>query len=331
MRFHPPWYLRSPHIQTVLGSRLTQAQELTNTTFEANADTRTLNCSDGVRLQALTNHQLGTAPLVVLIHGWLGCADSTYIRRTAKHLANAGYNVARLLLRDHGDTTHLNQQMFHSARLREVIDACNQLAADHHQCAIVGFSLGGNFALRLGAHAHLDSRFQVSIAICPAVNPATAALAIDSGWFGYRWYFVRRWQQALRDKAAAFPEHYDFSQIEHLDTVAALTDYFATAHTEFSSAAAYYAAYQVTADTLNNAQRPLTLVTAADDPIIPVDDLRPLQQHRNVDYLELDYGGHCSFVNDLRGRSPLNLWLVEHLNQRFQQDTQPAGSMRDAS
>lgn len=321
MQFNPPSYLRSAHLQTVLAGRIARASQLTSASFESEAITATLTSRDGARLQALVNTHPDnpSAPLVVLLHGWLGDATSTYVRRCAAVLYQQGFNIARLQLRDHGDTAHLNAALFHSARLNEVLDACNALAQDYAKStepgAIIGFSLGGNFTLRLAATNQLNTHFQQCIAICPAVNPTTAAVAIDGGWFGYRWYFVRRWQNALTAKAKAFPELYDFSEARQMSTVAELTDYFVAGYTEFPNAAEYYRNYQVYPETLASTNHEVTILAAADDPVIPVADIRSLAQATPVRYLETAQGGHCGFINGLNGSSPVADWLATALSK----------------
>ena len=81
-------------------------------------------CGDGVRL--LLHHtppHSGGRGLVFLIHGWEGSANSTYMLACATRLWAAGYRIVRLNLRDHGASHHLNEALFHSCRLDEVIGA----------------------------------------------------------------------------------------------------------------------------------------------------------------------------------------------------------------
>ncbi len=329
MEFSPPWPLRSAHAQTVLASRLTRAAHLTTPEFEAAAKAETITCrdpksGDKVRLQALVNISYPQAPLVVLLHGWLGDNRSAYVCRTAALLHRQGYNIARLNFRDHGDTAHLNEALFHAARLAEVLDACNHLVETYAPApptnnghvgsnGIVGFSLGGNFALRLAGQPNLNTAIGHCVAICPAVNPTSAAWAIDNGWFGYQYYFVQRWQKALTAKAAAFPDIYDFEEAKNLRTVDALTEYFVAQHTDFSSVRSYYNGYQVTPATLQGANPKVSILAAADDPVIPVHDIRELAVAANAHYAETLHGGHCGFITDIGGSSPVPGWVAQQL------------------
>ena len=92
---------------------------------------------------------------VVLLHGWEGSAESLYVLSLAQQLYRRGFEVVRLNLRDHGETHHLNRELFHSCRLPEVVGAVRSAAAALPRPALqlVGFSLGGNFMLRVAAQA----------------------------------------------------------------------------------------------------------------------------------------------------------------------------------
>ena len=69
-----------------------------------------------------------------------------------------------------------------------------------------GFSLGGNFSLRVAIRAPdagIDLRKVV--AVCPVLEPANTMEALELGWFGFRQYFVRKWKRSLLAKEACFP------------------------------------------------------------------------------------------------------------------------------
>ena len=62
----------------------------------------------------------------------------------------------RLNFRDHGETHHLNRAMFHSCRIDEVVGARETESRQRFTArpfVIGGFSLGGNFALRVALRA----------------------------------------------------------------------------------------------------------------------------------------------------------------------------------
>jgi len=126
--FAPGFCFRNPHLQTFLGRskyRLKDTEALHRSSTPV-----ILPCGEGVRL--LGHHARrpeGTARgLVVLIHGWEGSADSTYILATAGYFYRRGFDIFRLNLRDHGESHHLNEGLFHGALIRETFQALRNIA-----------------------------------------------------------------------------------------------------------------------------------------------------------------------------------------------------------
>jgi len=131
--------------------------------LRAGAQQWLLDCGDNVRSQGfLTPARMREMPhgpacrhIAVVLHGWEGSADSCYVISLGAELLARGYDVLRLNLRDHGDSHHLNREIFHSCRLAEVVGATRAVAERFPaaQIFLTGFSLGGNFMLRVAADA----------------------------------------------------------------------------------------------------------------------------------------------------------------------------------
>ena len=311
----PPVLLRSAHVQTVISSRVAGRIRGDDALLEA-AERLVINCGDGVRLQAVVNDAGPQAQLIVLIHGWLGEADSPYLLHAARELHEAGYSVARLLLRDHGGTAALNEAMFNSARIDEVVTACNWLINRYgaRGAGLMGFSLGGNFSLRVGRNPARDPRLGGVLAICPVIDPAISVDMLDGGWFAYRWYFLRKWRRALREKQAAFPAIYDVEGGLALPTVGELTDYFVTRYTPFANSAEYYAHYTLRNEDFVGVDTPAQIVAAADDPVIPVDTVRSLQSRGALDVTITRFGGHCAFIEGFSLGSAVGRYAREYFH-----------------
>ncbi len=270
------------------------------------AITQDVCTSTGAVLRVRLNLHEYPAPLVVLIHGWLGCDESSYMLSTGGCLWRDGFATARINLRDHGDTSHLNEALYHSARTDEVVALIEALRKMHGQsgCAVSGFSLGGNFALRVARAISIPA-----LGICPAIDPAQTLRQIDDGPGStvYRSYFLRKWQRALVAKATAFPDHYDFSRAYALRSVSSLTDYFVRHHSEFRDTQSYFDAYDLTDKALDGVHA--TILIAADDPIIPRATFRKLPS--SVTIVETSTGGHNAFLKN----AALASWSDEFISQ----------------
>lgn len=265
-----------------------------------------LDCRESARLSGYLTPRRPDTPargVAALIHGWAGCHDSTYLYSMAARLHHDGYDVFRLNLRDHGGSHHLNRDMFHSARMGEVLDAVQaaRRLAPEGPLFVIGFSLGGNFALRValqGPAIGIDPA--LTIAISPSINPGATLQAIDRGPRLIRWYFLDRWRRTLAIKREAWP-HYDFSAYAGLDSFVAATRRFAADFTEYPSCEDYLAQYTLTPRMLMDAPSPIAILSAADDSVIPVGDFQGLSVRGSVVGADLTaYGGHCGFISDWR-------------------------------
>ena len=276
-----------------------------------------------MRLEARVSSEPTGAPLVTIIHGWLGDSGSWYVQRTARALTASGFRVACLLLRDHGGTAYRNREMFNSARLGEVLDACNALV---EQCSptsagIMGFSLGGNFALRLASHADLDRRLAACLAISPVIDPAATVRAIDTGWLVYRKWFVDKWRLALKEKQAAFPDEYrGLAGAMRLSTVAGITDYLVGRYLPYRDSNHYYSHYDLRGDGLANVRIGTHIIAAEDDMVIPGASYAEVTPNDHVELEMFRHGGHCGFLEDWRLNCYLDRASVDFFRARVGAD-----------
>ncbi len=240
--------------------------------------------------------------LVLTLHGWEGCSHSVYNLMLAKGLLAAGYDVFRLNMRDHGPNVGLNRGIFYSTLLDEVAVAAGRVAemAGDRPFYVVGASLGGNFALRLAANQahHPIPNLRQVIAINPALDPVRTSRILDRKP-PYRTYFRRRWLNTLRTKQRLFPDLYDFSPLEKMPLLWDMTEWLVRTYRpgDYAGAEAYFNAYAVRPDMLRNLTVPTTVLTAADDPIIPVDDFRAFPKSPMLRTLIQPHGGHVGYID----------------------------------
>lgn len=318
--FRPPLLLRNAHLQSALASFTPRQRHIARTAAAMLAASRTeiIDCGAGVRLLAEhtppLRHQTGR--LALLLHGWEGSAHSTYVVSAALHLADAGFRVIRLNLRDHGDSHHLNRELFHSCRLQEVLDAAGAVQGrfPDEQLFLGGFSLGGNFALRVAAQAPgAGLRVAKVVAICPVLDPRRTLSALDGGLPWYRTYFLRKWSASLERKRMVFPQLYDFGELSRFRTLREMTDYFVRHYTDYADLDTYLRGYAVTGPRLAGLAVPGEILLAEDDPVIPVEDAADLPRLPTLTVHCSRHGGHCGFLRDYRLRS----WLDDYLLQAF--------------
>lgn len=311
--FRPPRWLRGGHRQSLLtGLSLRRpAVERRAAPMRAAAREWLLDCGDGVRLQAwhsspVAHDRAAGRRVAILLHGWEGSADSLYLLSAAQELFAAGFEVVRLNFRDHGATHHLNQALFHSCRLPEVVGAVRavQNALQGLPVYLAGFSLGGNFALRLAACASAEGlQIARTFAVSPVLDPRRTMLQLESGSLVYHKYFVIKWSRSLRKKQAAWPGAYRFGPVMRSGSLSRMTAELVREHTAFPDMDAYLAGYAVTGERLSSIAAPATILTAMDDPIIAADDLRRLSFTGPLRVRLTRGGGHCGYLTSLSGSS----------------------------
>jgi len=277
-----------------------------------------LDCGGGVRLQCFRSSPgQGHGTPVVLLHGWEGSAESLYVLSLGQQLFDRGFDVLRLNLRDHGDTHHLNRGLFHSCLLPEVVGAMRALqsALGGKPLRLVGFSLGGNFMLRVGAEARAAGLDLARIvAVSPVLDPSDTLRALESGFVGYPVYFVRKWWRSLLKKEAAWPAHYDFTGLRRVRDLRRLTAELVRRFTDFGSLEEYLDGYSITGRRLLGLEAATTIITSLDDPIIPAGGLDRLARPPSLRVVVTHFGGHCGFLDRLTGPTWVERGILAELD-----------------
>lgn len=318
--YRPPWWLRNAHLQSVLGSSPMRRRHGQRRLADSGAVTTAhlIDGGDGVRLQGLHSAMPGVEPrgLVLLLHGWEGSADSSYMRLTAVQLLARGFEVFRLNFRDHGGTHHLNEALFHSNRIAEVVHAAVDVARRFplRPLSVAGYSLGGNFALRLALQAPAAGLPLMHVAaVCPVLDPARTMEAMETGLPLYMWYFERKWRGSLARKRALFPQRIDFDDRILALRMRPLTQWLVERHTQFGTLERYFDGYSIAGNRLAALQVPASILMAADDPVIPAGDFHALQLPDASRVEIAPRGGHCGFLEGASLDSFGERWVAQRL------------------
>jgi predicted alpha/beta-fold hydrolase len=321
----PPRWLRNAHVQSVLGSSLLRRRRGARALAATAAQTSEylVDGGDGVRLHGLHSTMPGSEPrgLALLLHGWEGSAESSYMRLTAARLLGAGFEVFRLNFRDHGDTHHLNEDIFHSNLIDEVVHAACDVtrrflpdAGPARPMCVAGYSLGGNFALRLALRAPAAGLDIAHVAaVCPVLDPSATMERMERGLRLYHWYFQRKWRRSLRRKRSLFPQRHDFDDRTLTQDMRRLTLWLVERYTDFGTLERYFDGYAIAGGRLAGLQVPASILTSADDPVIPVAGFRALQLPAHVQLEVAAHGGHCGFLENARLDSFAERWVGARL------------------
>jgi len=316
--FDPHPLARNRHFQTIVSSMKPHP----NPILQQTSKTLILDAGDGVRLQGYYAPQPQSQQvkgLVLLLHGWLGHAHATYILALGERLYQSGYSLFRLNLRDHGHTHHLNPGIFRSDMLTEVVNAAQRVSAldPDRPLHLVGASLGGNFALRIAWQQSQTALFRLghTIAICPVIDPHATTLALDNSPI-YLTYFRRKWRQTFKIKQQLFSDLYNFEAEIKSKSCMAMTERFIKRYSPYPNAQSYFRQYAITPAMLGRVRSPTTIITAADDPVVPVADFYPLRNVSPQVAISIQpYGGHVGFIDIFPYRHWLNQAVLSILKE----------------
>jgi len=287
--------------------------------LESNSTAHTLDAGDGVRLSCHVSAQADRpdAPTIVLVHGWEGSHESIYLHSLACHLYERGWQVVRFNLRDHGGTHDLNPEPFHSARMDEVFGGLRAIQSMLNcEFDLAGFSLGGNFVLRTAIGApEQQLRLRQVIAVNPAVNPQATTAALDRQKV-YLPYFMRKWRQTVDARTQAWPSGPDYADLLEDTALLSVTEKFATRYCGFASVEHYFEQYWLKPARFSTLEVPTTIITAANDALVPVSDIEQLANCNPCLQVEISpHGGHCGFVANWAMQSWLDPYIAEKLNR----------------
>lgn len=290
--FHPPLLLRSGHVATI-------AAALRPRPAAAWTRRERLELEDGDFLDLAWRRQ-GAKRLAVLCHGLEGSLDAPYIRGMAEALARGGWDVLAWNCRNCGPEPNRLPRSYHSGEsgdLRTVVDY--GLAGDSFtDAAIVGFSLGGNIALKYAGEAPPHPAVRAVVAISAPVDLASCAQALD-GRLGNRFY-LRRFLRTLTAKALAkarrFPGSLDAQRVRRVRTIREFDDCVTAPLHGFEDAMDYWTRAS-SLPLISRIPVPSLLLSAANDPLL---DTPCYPERLAADlprfYLEAPpWGGHVGF------------------------------------
>ena len=250
-----------------------------------------------VRLRRPSVAERGT---LIFVHGLGGSADSHYVVSTARVALARGWNVARMNLRNCGGTIEWATTLYNAGQSDDLDKVLAALEGLPRPFVVVGFSLGGNLSLRYAGASGDGSRADRFVGVSVPVDLEACLQAMEQpGNRIYDLFFTRKLCRQLHDverrrplPGPAQPRWWRIRALRQLDTLYTAPD------AGYPSAEAYYADASA-APLLPAARRPILMLSAANDPVIPA---AILEAHRGPYRLALSSrGGHCGFWRPASG------------------------------
>lgn len=239
--------------------------------------------------------------LLVALHGLGGSIESSYLKRFASAAVGRGYACLRLDLRGAGGDSADFYHAGLTSDLAAVLAAPG--LAGFSQVVLVGFSLGGQLALRWAGELESggDARLAAVVGVCSPLDLDLGAGAID-GWPNapYRAWILSGLRE-LADRVERFrPLPVDRAARRRIATIREWDARLVAPRWGFDSAEDYYRKVSA-AGTLGGIRRPSWIVLSANDPMVPPATVEAALTLASpaVEVGWTSRGGHVGFPPDL--------------------------------
>jgi predicted alpha/beta-fold hydrolase len=242
------------------------------------------------------------APTLLALHGLEGSSSAHYMRGLADKGFAAGFNVVLLNQRNCGGTEHLCGTLYHSGLTDDPAAVLRELIAEDgiRRVALAGYSLGGNLALKLAGDCGdtAPAELRAVCAVSPVLDLDACVRALERRSNAvYQWNFVRNLKKRMRRKARLFPDRFPLAALRSIRTVRQFDDAYTAPHFGFAGASDYYhraSALRV----VHRIRVPALVLTAADDPFVPVDSFADpaIASNPHITVRVSQHGGHCAFL-----------------------------------
>ncbi|MGQ0664738.1 MAG: YheT family hydrolase [Pseudomonadota bacterium] len=237
-------------------------------------------------------------PLVVLVHGLSGCAESPYVLASARHFLGLGHAVLRLNLRGAGASRALCRFQYHGGRSADFAAALSGLDPDLLEPGVfaVGYSLGANMVLKYLAEAGAKGPVRAAAAVSAPIDLKAASLRLMARRnLPYALYLLGRMRLEALAPAAEINEA-QRSAVLSARTVYEFDDVFTAPRNGFNGAEEFYEKNSARVF-LHRVGVPTLIVCAKDDPWIPASAYQGLDWRANANLVPLlpEAGGHVGF------------------------------------
>ena len=252
---------------------------------------------------------------VIFFPGWLGHKDSKYLIPLADLFHINNFDIIRIHPIDHGDTEHLNKDFFRATDIQTLIEAVEFISKKYqdNEIHLIGFSLGGNIALRISACESINF-LKSTVVISPVIDPEISMRAMDNTSWILKKYFVNKWRRTLRRKMRL----HNISNVEEslrYKDLEKMTEFFTKNFSPHKNVKELFAGYAITQDTINRIKNNTLIYSSVDDPCVPIKPLYRLDQTNNVKFKPQQYGGHCGFIDDFKFNSSVYEEIVSKLGE----------------
>lgn len=293
--FRPAPWLPSAHLQTVWSVFYRERPEV-------QPRRERWETPDGDFLNVYTNEGEAGRPVVLVLHGLEGCAQSNYVLGLMEAFGRIGWTTVAFEHRSCGPEMNRTCWMYHSGETRDLEFVVARLIETRPELRlyIAGFSLGGNVTAKwlgvVGEAAPPEVRG--AAAVCPPFDLTISGPHLDTVLFGaYTRWFLRSLIPKALAKVELAPDRLNPELIRECRTFLEYDTHATAALYGYKDAWDYWASVSC-GQFLGGVRRPMLLIAAQDDPFNPPKTL-PREVAERSPFLHPQFpkrGGHVGFI-----------------------------------
>lgn len=311
--FHPAWWLRNPHLQTMWPSRFRHRQKLS-----LSKERLELPDGDFLDLAWMPDNQ---GDICLVLHGLEGSLESHYPAGLIQAATNSHKHAVFMHFRGCSGEPNRLPRRYHSGEtgdLRFVVETIKQRYPDK-RIHVVGVSLGGNVLLKYLGEYGADGMLETAIAISVPYDLAVAGQTLDIGTAKiYQRHLLNSLQATFAEKVKLMELPIRIPEKHEIDSIYNFDDLVTAPIHGFKGADDYYTQCS-SRQFIPDIRTPTLLIHAIDDPfmipkVIPVKSELPPGVEMDLQ----PHGGHVGFIY---GNVPLNAnyWLDERVESYLSQ------------
>jgi uncharacterized protein len=315
--FKPAWWLSDSHLQTLYPALFRHAPNPPDYRRER----LTTPDRDFIDIDYCGS---GNQPLIMLIHGLTGSSQSGYIKGLQSVLLKQGFRSAALNFRGCSGQSNNRARSYHSGETEDIHFLYQTLRRLEPETplAVVGFSLGGNVALKWLGEQGDQLKLFAAVAVSVPLLLDICATKLDTGFAKcYRGNLLRELKIYMRVKLQHLEKigrSEDAAKVKALGDLSAIDSFWqyddrvvAKLH-GFNDVHDYYRRSS-SRQYLKSISVPTLLIQALDDPFMTQDVLPGPDEISPHVHLELsERGGHVGFISGLIPFRP-EYWLEQRI------------------
>ena len=291
--FRPAWWLSNRHLQTIW-------PVLCRARIQLETRRERLELPDGDFLDIDWVGRGG--PIVIVLHGLQGSAESNYARGLLKQIEARGWRGALMHFRGCSGEANRLPRSYHSGETTDIDWFARELRRREPETPLAGvaYSLGGNVLLKWLGESGTDNPLKAAVAVSIPFELGTAADSMASGLSRiYQWYLIRKLKKAVRAKMAngSFPLSLSIADLDGLRSFREFDAAVTAPMHGFRSAHDYYERCS-SRQFVDRIETPTLVLHAADDPLMRSEVIpRSEERSARVVFEVSPNGGHVGFVS----------------------------------